>query len=849
MNKLVNNIWSFTNEVRGYLEISELKEIIVSLIFLKHASDEYLSNPFSEISVPEKSQYTFLAENLNNSDLMNYLWDAFDAIEIENVQLRNTLTNFNFRNRFNNKDDFYLIQNLIIKICEFGLLEEDISFSNFIGQLLSKFALSEGKTGGDINTPDSVTQLMVQLLNPEKGTVLDSTCGLGGFFQEIKDNYPNNEFQFYGQEYNWSILALVKLRYAFNKKNNIQFGEGKSTLSHDQFPELKADYVIMHPPFNLRLSANEILEGDPRFEFGVLPKSNANLAWIQHAIFHLNNKGKAALLLSNSSLSAGGKELGIRKNVIEADLLEAIITLPSQLLANTSIPSSIWVLNKNKVQKNKVLFIDASNLWQMTNRGQRVLSYENIIKIVTQFNDWQANMFNSESIGFSNSVLIKEIANNDYTLTPARYIGVKELNEVNLSNAIKFGEILEYIRPERLDPNVTYKKVSIKDLSSNPDSYLIDTSSLKEGELRQDYRLLEDYSLLIARLGSKLKPTYFEGAKEKLAFSSNSIYFFKVDLEQVRIDYLIAELDKDYVKAQVDNFRKGAGIPFVKRQDLENILIIIPSLEEQKEIIEKERELRFQSAAKELGFEKEIEKLKQAQMKDLGSKKHNIMQHLNNVKASADVLSDMMSMNKGILKSDTIIDPRRGITVEKRFIRLQESLSKVIYYVDNITNELKFDEAEIINVGKFIKECKERGIQNELFSVDILIEKETFHGKEPLINISKNDFEEVYNNLLENAMNHGFLDEKKKYIFRVSIVYIDGSLELNFENNGKPFPKGISEKIDIKGAKAGKTGGTGIGLWKVAEIAKHFDCTLEVLDEPESEFPVGFKFKFNLETV
>ena len=849
MNKLVNNIWSFTNEVRGHKSVSELKEIVISLVFLKHATDECVSNPFSNISVPKKSQFTFLADNLDNSGLVSYLWGAFDAIEVENVQLKNTFANFGFRDRFNAEDDFYLIRNLIIKICEFGLLEGDISFSNFIGQLLSKFALSEGRKGGDINTPDSVSQLMVGLLNPEKGIVLDSACGIGGFFQDIEEKYPDNEFQFYGQEYNWSTLALAKLRFAFNEKNTIQFGEGKSTLSDDQFPKLKADYVIMHPPFNLRPSAKEIIENDPRFDFGLPPKSNANLAWIQHAIFHLNNTGKTTVLLSNGSLSSGGKEAEIRKKLIKADVIEAIISLPAKLNINTSISSSLWVLNRNKIQKGKILFIDASSYGQMINKIQRELSHDNIDQISSCLKSWQRNLNYVDQIGFSKSATIEDIEEQAFLLLPGRFVGIKELDEIDLSKSIKLGEVLEYVRPERMDSDGLYKKVSIKDLSSNPDSYLIDANSLEKGELSQDYRILKDDSLLIARLGNKLKPTFSERTKEKLAFSSNSIYSFKVDLEQVRIDYLIAELDKDYIKAQVDNFRKGAGIPFVKRQDLENILIIIPStLVEQKEIIEKEREIRFQSAAKVLGFEKEIEKLKQAQMKDLGSKKHNIMQHLNNVKASADVLTTMMDLNNGILKSDEIIDPKRGITVEKRFLRLQESLSKVIYYVDNITNELKYDQAEIINAAKFIEECKERGIQNKLFSVEVLIEKETLHGKEPQINISKNDFEEVYNNLLENAISHGFVDKKKSYTFRISISYIDDFLEISFMNNGKPFPKGIAEKILVKGEKAGKTGGTGIGLWKVAEIAKHFNCKLEVLDEPESEFPVGFIFKFNLET-
>lgn len=845
-----DNFWSFFNEVRRSKSIGELREIVISLIFLKHADDEYSSNPFSNINVPEKSQFSVLVENLDNSDLLNYLWDAFDAIEIENYQLRDTLSNFNFRNRFKSKDDFYLIKNLIIKICEFSLLESDISFSNFIGELLSKFALSEGRRGGDINTPDSVSQLMMELLNPEKGIVLDSTCGIGGFFQVIEENYPDNEFQFYGQEYNSSTLVLAKLRFAFNVKNSIEFGEGKSTLSDDQFPKLKADYVIMHPPFNVRTSVNEINENDPRFEYGVSPKGNANMAWIQHANYHLNNYGKAAILLSNGSLNSRGKEAQIRKNLIEADLIESIISLPSQLLTNTSISVSIWLLNKNKLRKKEVLFLDATHLGiKSSNKTQKTLNSESISKIVQVLEGFRNNNFIQGRINFYSIKSLEDIRKQEYQLNPLRYVTLQDYIGIDLSETVLLANLIEYIKPLQLDATDSIKGVSIKDLSSSPDNYLLDVSVIEKGNFPKNYKLLRDNSLLLARLGNKIKPTFFTSDNGKIGYAANSIFAYKVDDKKVNLDYLIAELHKDYVLKQLNSFRGGSAIQNINKSAIENVRIKLPEPKFQKEIVEKERESRFQSAAKNLGFEKEIEKLKKAQMKDLGSKKHNIMQHLNNVKASSDVLATMMDLNNGVLKADTIIDPKRGVTVEKRFQRLQESLSKVIYYVDNITNELKYEAAEIIDPIKFIKECKERGLQNDLFTIEVIVESDTFQGQKPFISISKNDFEEIYNNILENAMNHGFVDNTKSYIFRISIAYIDNFLEVNFINNGKPFPKGMAEKFDVKGEKAGVTAGTGIGLWKVAEIAKHFDCKLEVLDEPENEFPVGFKFQFNLETL
>tara|TARA_B110000208_G_scaffold188300_1_gene247718 strand:+ start:225 stop:2774 length:2550 start_codon:yes stop_codon:yes gene_type:complete len=849
MNKLVNKFWKVLNEVRGFRDIQDLKELFISLIFLKHANDRHFSNSFIQLSVPKNSKWSFLANNLQNPNFLDFLNEAFFALERENDQIKNSLSSFDFRLKSKNKQDLDIVENLFIKISEFGLLEGDFNFSNFIGELLSKFSDYEGKRGVALTTPDSVSKLMIQLLNPKEGSVLDSACGTGGFFQKIKNNNPKGNFQFYGQESNYSTLALAKLRFAFNEGENINFSEAKDSLIQDGFPNLKADYILMNPPFNVRDWSNDKSFFDPRFEYGCPPKSNGNLAWIQHAVYHLNKNGKAAILLNNSSLSSGGKEGEIRKRLINADVIEAIITLPAQLLSYSSISSSLWILNKNKIHKEKILFIDALDFGQMINKAQRVLSDEDVLKISTCLHSWENNLNDADEIGFSKSITIEEIKNQEFQLQPNRYIEVDTLTEIDLSNAIKLREILDYVRPKQLESEVVYKKVSIKDLSSTPDSYLLNINSLEEGGLRPDYRVLEDGFLLIARLGNKLKPTYTRKGNDELAFSSSSIYSFTVKKSLVNLEYLIAELHKDYIKKQIENFRKGAGISFIRKEDLLSVKIKLPQPDKQKEIFEKERELRFQAAAKDLGFEKEIAKLKDSQMRDLGSKKHNIMQHLNNVKASADVLTEMMGLNNGVLKADEIIDPKRGVTVEKRFLRLQESLNKVIYYVDNITNELKYDEAEIINVGKFIKECKERGLQNDLFTVEVIFEGATFQEQKPLISISKNDFEEMYNNILENAITHGFVDKRKSYVFRISIALIDNYLEINFTNNGKSFPKGMAENFDVKGGKAGATAGTGIGLWKVAEIAKHFDCKLEVYDEPKNEFPVGFKFKFNIETI
>ncbi|MBA6151443.1 N-6 DNA methylase [Gelidibacter maritimus] len=847
MDSFENKFWNVLDSIRGYRDIGDLKELFISLVFLKFANDRFNISSFSQIEVPDAAKWSFLHTSLNNVDFRNLLWKAFHDLEKQNERLSNSFTVFYFERKFNKNPDSELVIKLFRAVSDFNITKDELKFSDVLENLVTHFASSVGRGVVDTTTPQTITQLLIELLNPEDGSVLDSTCGTGGFFQNINEKFPKGNFNFYGQENNSSILAIAKLRFAFNENDNIQFGKPTSTLTDDQFPDLKVDYVLMHPPFHPRVMDNDIPPNDPRFIFG-LPKRNANLVWIQHAIFHLNSKGKAALLLSNNVLSVDGGEGEIRRNIIEADMVEAIITLPSQLLINTGAFTNIWVLNKNKSKKGKVLFIDASSLGHMTNRFQRALSNEDILQITSHFTaNQQHNSNYVDKIGFSKLVSISEIAENDFLLSPGRYLDYEDLLEVDLNNTLALGDVLSYIRPARLTPDTTYLKLGIKDLSSSPDVYLLNADNLSVLEKNLNFNSLDNNVLLVSRVGNNLKPTFHASSNKKIAYVN--MFAFKVDQTKVSIEYLVAELYKDYIKSQIDSFNMGSVTPIIRREDFLRVKMIIPaSLEEQNEIVSREKALRFQSLAKDLGFEREIAKLKAAQTKDLGSKRHNIMQHLNNVKASADVLSKMMQLNNGVLRADEIIDPRRGITVEKRLLRLQESLETVIYYVDNITDEMIYGVAEILNPFKLLKGCKERGLQSEWYSVDLINENQSFEGNEPLINISKNDFEEIYNNILENAIKHGFADKSKSYIFRVSVAYIDDFLEINFENNGKPFPKGIVERYNVKGEKAGATAGTGIGLWKVAEIANHFDAKLEVFDEPTSDFPVGFKFKFTLQT-
>lgn len=840
-------LWKTLNDLRKGKGVLEIKDLFISILFLKYANDFFVSDSLSKVIVPENADWNKLMESSNKSFFLHELLSALLSIENSNSHLSNTFSCFKFDLSDKSLSVFASELFQTIDVCNFA--EEDYDFLEITESLILNFAKYEGKVGDDHTTPQSVSDLMVKLLNPVGGTMLDSTCGIGSFFKRTINLCPNAKFQFFGQECDFSTLALAKLSFAFIENNEVQFAEANDSLENDCFKELKADYVIMHPPFDLRNWITENSINDPRFKFGLSSRSNSGLAWLQHALFHLNDNGKAAIVLNNGVLSSQGRDGEIKRLMIEADLVESIIALPSQLMANTTIPVCLWLLNNNKKNTNEVLFVDASNFGSVLDKSIRNLKKAEINQIVSSFLNWQNNQSNyNDVIGFSKTTSLNEIRKNNFILSPNRYVGSEILTEIDLSKAVELGKIISFKNLVSAEINTLCYKLTVKDLASNPDKYMLNDENLEEIVLNRGFKFLEDNTLLLAKIGPNLKPTYFNSSKKKIALTN--IYAFYVDQTKISIDYLIAELHKEYVTEQIKLLSTGVSFKSISVRDLLKIKISVPELlSQQQKIVKRERKIRFSVLAKESGFEREFFQFKQNQLKDLGAKKHNIMQHLNNVKASADVLVKIMELSGGVLHSDKIIDPKRGVTVEKRFLRLQESLSKVIYYVDNITNELEYDNSEIINPINFLKDCKERGVQNQLFSIEIIVENSTFEGREPLISISKNDFEEIYNNILENAIKHGFVDKSKSYIFRISIAYIDDNVEIYFVNNGKPFPKGISDKIEVKGEKAGETGGTGIGLWKVAEIAKHFNSNLEVYDEPNSEFPVGFKFKFNLETL
>lgn len=383
--------------------------------------------------------------------------NAMDEIEKANSKLKGIL----------NRISQYQLENdkLIGLINSFS----DTSFSNpeYDGQklelhskdilghvyeyFLGQFALAEGKHGGQYYTPKSIVTLIVEMLEPYKGRVYDPAMGSGGFFissekfieEHAKEKKYNaydqkRHVSVYGQESNPTTWRLAAMNMAIR---GIDFNIGHKnadTFLEDQHPDLRADFVMANPPFNVKDWWNAKLEGDIRWEYGTPPQSNANFAWMQHMLYHLNENGAMALLLANGSMSSNSNNEGeIRKAIIEADLVECMVALPGQLFTNTQIPACIWILTKNKKDGNgkaerlgKTLFIDARNLGYMKDRVLRDFDKErDINKITNTFRTWRNGEGYEDQIGFCFSADINDIRKHDYILTPGRYVGAIEQEE------------------------------------------------------------------------------------------------------------------------------------------------------------------------------------------------------------------------------------------------------------------------------------------------------------------------------------------------------------------------------------------------------------------------------------
>ena len=441
-------IWDEADELRGSMDAAEYKHVILGLIFLKYLSDKF-EQRYNELVdegsgfeedrdeytaegvffVPPEARWSEISKKAHTAENGKTIDNAMRLIENENNSLKGILPK-SFSRPELDKTKLGAVIDLFTNVQMSDHGDKKDILGRTYEYCLSMFAETEGKKAGEFYTPACVVKTLVAVLQPYNGRVYDPCCGSGGMFVQSKnfiENHSGNikDISVYGQEYNPTTWKMAKMNLAI-RGIEADLGENNAdTFRVDLHPTLKADYVMANPPFNLKKWGQEDLQDDVRWKYGIPPKNNANFAWMQHMIHHLNPNGKIGLVLANGSLSSTtGGEGKIRQAIVEDDLVEAIVALPTQLFYTTGIPVCLWFLNRNKKQEGKTLFIDAREMGTMVSRKLRELTDEDINIIADTYNKFVDGTLVDEK-GFCKVSDIEEIKKHDFILTPGRYVGFK----------------------------------------------------------------------------------------------------------------------------------------------------------------------------------------------------------------------------------------------------------------------------------------------------------------------------------------------------------------------------------------------------------------------------------------
>jgi len=448
-------LWQAADKMRNNMDAAEYKHVVLGLIFLKYISDSFeqryneLKNDPESLGteerdeyilrnvfwVPKEARWTYLQDRAKQPDIGKFLDDAMDLIEKENPQLKGVLPKDYARPALDKRR----LGELIDLIGTIGLGDDESKKKDILGYVyeyfLGQFADAEGKKGGQFYTPRCIVKLLVNMIEPYKGRVYDPCCGSGGMFVQSEKFVTEHagkidDVPIYGQESNPTTWKLAKINLSIRGIESKQILLG-DTFHNDQHKDLKADFILANPPFNISDWGGERLRDDVRWKYGVPPIGNANFAWVQHMIHHLSPSGVMGLVLANGSMSSNTSGEGdIRKNIVEADLVDCMVALPSQLFFNTMIPACLWFIRRGKsVRKGEVLFIDARKMGSMISRRNRELTDEDISKIALTYHNWRKGKEYADVLGFCKSASLEEIRKQSHILTPGRYVGAEEEEE------------------------------------------------------------------------------------------------------------------------------------------------------------------------------------------------------------------------------------------------------------------------------------------------------------------------------------------------------------------------------------------------------------------------------------
>lgn len=471
-------LWAAADKLRGHMDASEYKHVVLGLIFLKYISDAFQAK-YKQLEATKETEYTD-PEDRDEYAAANIFWvpvearwdelqasakqptigklvdDAMVSIEKENPTLKGVLPKDYARPSL----DKHRLGELIDIVGKIGLGDDESRSKDILGRVyeyfLGRFAAAEGKGGGEFYTPQCVVKLLVRMIEPYKGRVLDPCCGSGGMFVQSERFVEEHggrlgDIAIYGQESNATTWRLAKMNLAIRGIDANLGGQHADSFHNDLHRDLRADFILANPPFNMSDWGGERLREDARWKYGIPPVNNANYAWIQHFIHHLSPTGVAGFVMANGSMSTNTSSEGeIRKNIIETDLIDCMIALPGQLFYTTQIPVCLWFVARNKKNgkfRNRLghtLFIDARKLGSLVDRTHKDFSDDEIGKVASTYHAWRGEKGAGEYRdvpGYCKSVDIGEIREHGYVLTPGRYVGAAEVEDDGILFEEKMAEL------------------------------------------------------------------------------------------------------------------------------------------------------------------------------------------------------------------------------------------------------------------------------------------------------------------------------------------------------------------------------------------------------------------------
>ncbi len=712
-------------------------------------------------------------------------------------------------------------RHIISALGELNLAILDEHFADIFDAVLYRITQSQGRFGGEFIQPVELTRFICGLAELQPNSkVYNPFAGLASF-----GVYLDQGQDYFGQELNQKTWALGALRIMAYQRPGTSRYVCDDSISHWPATSEKFDFIVANPPYGMRLG-NQYREIEPEFR-------TIEQFLLEKGVHSLNEKGKLIALLPQGILFRGLHEQRLREFLVDEDLIDTIISLPGGLLLNTGIPLIIMVLNKNKKIPGKVRFVDAKKFVDSKSPRERVL------------NDYGLNSFLYGSKNDSDILRLvsnDEIRAFDYNLSVPRYFQ-KQVE------GVKLGEIIEFVRGQRVNLPPTGKLIRIRDLKDDKIDFRLDEATIEDLELRRpDIHQITESCLLLAVRWKTLKPTYFEYKGEAI-YRSQDILSFKVNEAIADKAFLINELHADYVQEQLESYRLGASVmPFLRKDDLMEVVIKLPSLQEQRakvqgiyELSDKIKSLQVERNA--LAHGKSLK-----QFSEFASLKHTLGRPRQNILDWSDNLLHFLNekregfeaLNKAFIEFyDTDI-----ISALKEIKRDVNFITDVLEKGENgfVLSEYETNIIPLSDINSLINELSNNGFNFKIKKLPLKSEKLKDRG----ISANRILFKTLLDNILTNANKYAFSKRESGNEVVVELTEVEDILSMEVKNNGKPFPKNFDrEKFITKYSTADTAAGTGLGGYDIHRIASHFsnpDWELSLNEDPI--YPVKFKFQF-----